>query len=1321
MAASQIVWTPVPNGYGKGKLQISVLIAPRLSGASDLGGFPEWLTWPQVRPVFSVTFQGGPKVSATVSSQAPRLDLWQRLFTKDTPVTAPPTPLAAAAVPPIRSWPSMAARSMAHAEHVAALAHNPTGPPTVNDHFPQESGSARKSAAAESVVDVYLSSERREKGIQAIDTAMEKGYFLGGALPGFSATEINFLLAELFHERGRTARPASRGRTLADHVRMIENDDDLDFHTALSSFAQYPALQRALGLIVDLTVDPAVIGVPVPSDLATLSLEADWPGTASYAPVYPAVAAMLTKTAFRAKPSGTTMKDGFLALNTDQFGVAEVEADSTARLLTSMSGTLNTRNTNDGGSLRRKAKTAENGGSRLGGGVPISTDPGTEPAPLPALRSSGFSIVQFGRAKHLHERLTASTARAANMSRLADEPFHAEELTYGLRVDVWDDTAKRWYSLCRRKGTYDVNGKVLSLDDEGTVHLAHTQRPGDPTVYLHEAIFNWSGYSMVANRPGGRKEIVNGKEVTVGPDSDPTGPVKLKTSFRATGLPKLRYGRRYRFRARVVDIAGNGPGPDDPATDSSTAAVRYLRFEAVTSPLLLPAAPRTPAESAQLMVIRGNYNAPAKGDCQRHVVPPRMSQLMAEQHGLYDVTPSPLNPGGIDTFAYADIVARDKGTLATGGKPDPDGWGSVRYYEDPVLAVPYLTDVLARGVVFRGLPGMGADEIFPVDFGHPLGPGGPHAFRIRLINGTGRPGYDGVRRILTVKIPPGKTFDVPYASRIKDADLDLLGIWDWFVRSGQPPGGGLTVQDLRKLATEGRLWQLTPAGTLRLSHAVVQPMKPPAFAKPTAVRKPGDTTARFIDVLNIDRPSTDHVDVLVGWTQPIDDPADPEPTQRKGSAQAAKLMAPEGSAEGDRLPLRDLHDFHDTVHRQVTLSAVATSRYVEFFRRRTEVTLSGTTPVTLARDGVAAGTLHVSDPATGHDFTQDHSETSSVTGDYVVDFAAGTLARSGPGSAIADGATVGVNFVVGSVTRTNTEAQQPVVVNVRSSARPAVPDVAYLIPTFGWEKAGDDTKVSSTRRGNGLRVYLRRPWYSSGDGEMLGVVLFEGGGDLPPALRQYVTLRGQDPIFASSPTTAAPGMSEFPLALHPKKGYRLAESKTLRELRATVAVAPHVVAYDKDRRMWYCDITMTQDKSYSPFVRLALARFQPNSLTGVELSPVVLAQFAQLNPDRTLSMTFDASDAALIHVSVAGLTYTAAAAKTSQVKVALQVGAPRPAGALGWKTVTEVELSPSGGQWKGDIKAPGARGSRPMRLVVEERERLSVEGSRLVYVDAIEI
>ncbi|GAA2930010.1 hypothetical protein GCM10020221_27250 [Streptomyces thioluteus] len=62
---------------------------------------------------------------------------------------------------------------------------------------------------------------------------------------------------------------------------------------------------------------------------------------------------------------------------------------------------------------------------------------------------------------------------------------------------------------------------------------------------------------------------------------------------------------------------------------------------------------------------------------------------------------------------------------------------------------------------------------------------------------------------------------------------------------------------------------------------------------------------------------------------------------------------------------------------------------------------------------------------------------------------------------------------------------------VPASRRPEPPDVSHLVPTVRWESAVDHAqhRVTRTRRHAGFRVHLRRPWFSSGDDELLAVVL----------------------------------------------------------------------------------------------------------------------------------------------------------------------------------------------------------------------------------------
>src|SRR5690606_32452332 len=118
-----------------------------------------------------------------------------------------------------------------------------------------------------------------------------------------------------------------------------------------------------------------------------------------------------------------------------------------------------------------------------------------------------------------------------------------------------------------------------------------------------------------------------------------------------------------------------------------------------------------------------------------------------------------------------------------------------------------------------------------------------------------------------------------------------------------------------------------------------------------------------------------------------------------------------------------------------------------------------------------------------------------------------TIARV-DGGAIADGARVEVAAVAPPVDRSSSS---PVEVEVPSTARPDPPRVAWIVPTFGWSEAATlfGRERTRTRRGGGLRIFLDRPWWSSGYGEQLAVVLAEGPvAEADEQLRALVTMRG---------------------------------------------------------------------------------------------------------------------------------------------------------------------------------------------------------------------
>ena len=89
-------------------------------------------------------------------------------------------------------------------------------------------------------------------------------------------------------------------------------------------------------------------------------------------------------------------------------------------------------------------------------------------------------------------------------------------------------------------------------------------------------------------------------------------------------------------------------------------------------------------------------------------------------------------------------------------------------------------------------------------------------------------------------------------------------------------------------------------------------------------------------------------------------------------------------------------------------------------------------------------------------------------------------------------------------------------------------------------------------------------------------------------------------------------------------------------------VVGHTPEFDQDRKLWYCDLQVDAGSSYFPFVKLALARYQPHSITGQHLSKVVFPDFAQLVAERTAALTKIGRSAVRVSLrGPAGYTYIA--------------------------------------------------------------------------------
>ena len=191
------------------------------------------------------------------------------------------------------------------------------------------------------------------------------------------------------------------------------------------------------------------------------------------------------------------------------------------------------------------------------------------------------------------------------------------------------------------------------------------------------------------------------------------------------------------------------------------------------------------------------------------------------------------------------------------------------------------------------------------------------------------------------------------------------------------------------------------------------------------------------------------------------------------------------------------------------------------------------------------------------------------------------------------------------------QAQAPV--HVLSTVRPPEVNVAAVLPSFAWTATATASRIEHTRSSWRLRLELSGSWYRTGIGERLAVVLApDGTGGGSPSFSAL----GRDPASATAPTGPTLPLSWCAGAAGTVPGFPLPGGGPLADL------ALYDVFADGDG--YYCDIELRPPDgataSYGPLVRLTVARYQPESLTGLELSPPTMTDWAQLLPDRHVTV-----------------------------------------------------------------------------------------------------
>jgi hypothetical protein len=1264
-------------------------------------------------------------VQATRIGDNPRSDLWQALFPPSTLVK--PYKYPDFKNRPIQSYPSSKIQSFLKQQYVTVAT-------TSGEDFPSSDGLVKNQGAPFRPLAFSLRENDEAKLTTQIMQDLDRNrYNTTGSIGNPEELAKAFLQAKLFH------KPLS-------NKRVAIKRSEIDFHRMISLLGDYPVLLRRLGLVHDLEVpiiksadytvqvfvswaslDPSVTTINIPNDTQRFETRC-----------------LITANSFRALPRSTNpeLADGMLPFeNKERFEVVRIDTD--------------------GGALKTLAFANNVGMAR----TIRKTDDTPDTSALPSLRSGGISVVRINQAEQTHGSFERQDLLNQNLESKSHVMLNAEDITRGFAIDVWSSHTKKWQSLCQRVGTYEFSRPNPAItekaEDEGCVSASLTSAADGSSDICRqgEAIFRWWGWSLSAPRPGKTLDA-DGKPMTPKAEIDPAYKLSIHFIPRPGSLPRLRYGTAYRLRARAVDLAGNRRAIDDktlPDDLHATEMLVYGRYEPVPPPAMVMRRRRTEGDSVERLVIRSNFDEPIQAETERHIVPPKSAQSLAEEHGLFDDK----NSGQVDASAYNLIIAREGGEIQ--GTPDPDNYDRP-YVDNDNIALPYLPDLLARGAVLRNIPG--ATEPTLIDFGYAAGLNWPDVLPLRLVLGENDKvavKYDNVARVLKILLPKAEMIRLRLSSFMSRDDAWLMGLVQWIIESG------LNETQAVQLAAKGSHWMLTPYRVLTLVHAVRQPLLTPEFSDQFwRSRGVGQTYVSLYDrMMRTHRKSTIKLDIVAVWNETIDPLAETAPRVINGKARPFEfpVSLPNEKDDEEMINLEGRHEFGDTKYRAVTYSAIATTRFSEYFLERNKnVTLMGANTYTLDSKGVVESSEAVR--LTDNTANYQRYDARNKTGDYVMDYVSGTIRRTKPAesvSTIPENTKLEVTYLVPPITRLMT---QPRTQDIISSARPAAPKVLYVVPTFSWQMgipSLDRNKITSQRTGGGIRIYMERPWFTSGDGELLGVIIWPNPADVslitqppPEKVKSFVTQWGMDPLYQSKATDPCPNLEAFKLS---KPEYR-ASGLVLEEVpddQVRVNVAGHEVAYDADRQLWYCDMSIDAGSSYFPFIRLALARYQPNSvskaITGVEtsvdptrdnvhLSRVVLADFIQLAPNRFASITRDDSSKLVRHVTVTGVSYKMLNGQPgpSQMEVSLEKlrpgVTPDVAGDLAWEPIPSTfassslalstQLDKAGSTtWSGDITLPD--GTETYRLVIKEFELYLIPGMvplhyrRLVYADTIEL
>jgi hypothetical protein len=826
--------------------------------------------------------------------------------------------------------------------------------------------------------------------------------------------------------------------------------------------------------------------------------------------------------------------------------------------------------------------------------------------------------------------------------------------------------------------------------DEGCIQLGVAEDPEDPDdVFVSETLARWEGWSLSVRKPGYainesddyklesgetvKKDFVNTDKTVEARkyqfDGDMEFRVNAQSKVVPGSLPKLRFGNDYRIRIRAVDLAGNSvPLSSQPESPDQTIRknIRYLRYEPLSSPIVFIGNELRDGEFLESMVIRSNFDQTAKeyenshpvngktfkDYSLRYLLPPKNSQQMAETHGMFEKAfGDPQQAKEI----YAIITSHE-------GLYEREEKTKEKIYQPNEVEIEYLPDPMAAGMALflsdgyeqthtqvfdprmfsffsnQEIRPSNTDAVPKPDDWYHAGP-----IRIRLEEGEQQVKWDASDRQLTVYMPKGLRTRIRFSTFWREKDLtELAAIWRMITEDSPA-----NMKEIRDLAFSGQHWMVSPSREIELVHALQQPLDAPVISHLLPDRDFGETIAAINIQMKVHGESTEKAELQSRWTEKLDDGISVSIKDKqarnsiadirvnyqddvitKGTVpQPAVLVRPQirnlQTVPYKKFKLQSQAEFEkDPQPASLRMGKVYQAQAVSFRKFEQERKSAPATIVNQVRFDVME-----------HQFSlmkqlglrikpliQQFGDTKHRWVDYKL--VAASRYREYFDKILAANPTL----------TTSRESEWTERVNIPSSARPKAPEIDYIIPTFEWRKSQTSEAVRHQRVGGGLRIFLKRPWYSSGDDEMLAVILPNPQAKptmmtmLPSGYSDQYTSWGIDPLLYSvQPTGYSPEPADFRMnpVIDDDLQYPGRDS-------AKALVVAYPVHFDEDRQMWFCDLSVNPGNMYFPFIRLVLARYQPYSVRkddeDVCLSPVVTADFIQLMPERQTTVVFKKDD-----------------------------------------------------------------------------------------------